>query len=267
MPEPLPEDLHPALREALDAAGIDALCSHQADALEAARRGHAIVTTGTASGKSLAFNLPVLDTLARDPRGARLLPLPDEGARAGPGARPREARRALPAPRDLRRRHPARGAPRDPPALEPDPHEPGHAARRRPAEPPPVGRRAREPRLDRGGRGARLPGRVRLARGERSAPAAPPCPRVRHRPALPAHERHDREPGRAGRAADRRRGRARGPRRRAARRAADRHVEPAARGREAGPARVRAGRGGEPAGRARRARGPDDLLPQVPPRR
>ena len=48
------------------AAGIEALWAHQADALEAARRGHAIVTTGTASGKSLAFNLPVLDTLASD---------------------------------------------------------------------------------------------------------------------------------------------------------------------------------------------------------
>ena len=46
--------------------GIEALWAHQADAFEAARRGHAIVTTGTASGKSLAFNLPVLDTLASD---------------------------------------------------------------------------------------------------------------------------------------------------------------------------------------------------------
>jgi DEAD/DEAH box helicase domain-containing protein len=63
---PLPEDVHPSLRDALAGAGIDALWSHQADALECARRGHTIVTTGTASGKSLAFNLPVLDTLATD---------------------------------------------------------------------------------------------------------------------------------------------------------------------------------------------------------
>jgi DEAD/DEAH box helicase domain-containing protein len=61
---PVPDDLHPALLESL--SGIEALWSHQADALEAARRGHTIVTTGTASGKSLAFNLPVLDTLAGD---------------------------------------------------------------------------------------------------------------------------------------------------------------------------------------------------------
>ena len=64
----LPDDLHPALRESLARAGIEALYSHQADALEAAREDHVIVTTGTASGKSLAFNLPVLDTLANDSR-------------------------------------------------------------------------------------------------------------------------------------------------------------------------------------------------------
>jgi DEAD/DEAH box helicase domain-containing protein len=66
LPEPIPEDLHPAVREGLAGAGIETLWAHQADAWEAARRGHAIVTTGTASGKSLAFNLPVLDTLASD---------------------------------------------------------------------------------------------------------------------------------------------------------------------------------------------------------
>jgi len=69
---PLPEDLHPALLEALRRSGVDALYSHQAATLEAVRRGHTIVTTGTASGKSLAFNLPVLDTLARDGRARAL---------------------------------------------------------------------------------------------------------------------------------------------------------------------------------------------------
>ena len=64
--EPIPDDLHPAVLDGLAAAGIESLWAHQADTLEAARRGHTIVTTGTASGKSLAFNLPVLDTLASD---------------------------------------------------------------------------------------------------------------------------------------------------------------------------------------------------------
>ncbi|MEA2346443.1 MAG: box helicase protein [Thermoleophilaceae bacterium] len=69
---PVPEDLHPMLRAALQRTGVDQLYSHQADTLEAAQRGHVIVTTGTASGKSLAFNLPVLDTLAHDPRARAL---------------------------------------------------------------------------------------------------------------------------------------------------------------------------------------------------
>src|SRR5436305_8593612 len=67
-PEPLPDYLSPVLLEALERTGVDRLWSHQAAALEAAWEGATIVTTGTASGKSLAFNLPVLDTLARDPR-------------------------------------------------------------------------------------------------------------------------------------------------------------------------------------------------------
>jgi DEAD/DEAH box helicase domain-containing protein len=66
---PLPEDLEPRVRDALAAAGITELFTHQAEAWEAAARGeHLIVTTGTASGKTLAFNLPILDALAREPK-------------------------------------------------------------------------------------------------------------------------------------------------------------------------------------------------------
>jgi DEAD/DEAH box helicase domain-containing protein len=70
---PLPDSLQPAVREALAGRGIDELYAHQADAYAAARGGgNVIVTTGTASGKTLAFNLPVLDALAAD-RHARAL--------------------------------------------------------------------------------------------------------------------------------------------------------------------------------------------------
>ncbi|MEA2459460.1 MAG: box helicase protein, partial [Thermoleophilaceae bacterium] len=69
---PVPDDLHPQLLESLGRTGVTQLYSHQAETLAAARRGNTIVTTGTASGKSLAFNLPVLDTLARD-RKARAI--------------------------------------------------------------------------------------------------------------------------------------------------------------------------------------------------
>jgi DEAD/DEAH box helicase domain-containing protein len=62
----LPDELHPNLRASLP---FDALYGHQRDAWDAAARGeHLILATGTASGKSLAFNLPVLDAIAREPK-------------------------------------------------------------------------------------------------------------------------------------------------------------------------------------------------------
>ena len=64
----LPDDLHPGLRDRLEAAGITSLYSHQAEAYAASREGNFVVVTGTASGKSLAFNLPVLQALAVDPK-------------------------------------------------------------------------------------------------------------------------------------------------------------------------------------------------------
>ena len=67
--EPLPDDLDPRVASALLAQGITSLFRHQAETWEAARRGeNVIVTTGTASGKSLAFNLPVLDAIALEPK-------------------------------------------------------------------------------------------------------------------------------------------------------------------------------------------------------
>ena len=66
---PIPEGLHPKVADALAARGIEQLFTHQADAWDAAQRGeHLVVATGTASGKTLAFNLPVLDALARQPK-------------------------------------------------------------------------------------------------------------------------------------------------------------------------------------------------------
>jgi DEAD/DEAH box helicase domain-containing protein len=64
----LPRSLDPGFAETLRAAGIDRLYSHQRGALEAAARSNLVITSGTASGKSLAFNLPVLDGIARDPK-------------------------------------------------------------------------------------------------------------------------------------------------------------------------------------------------------
>jgi DEAD/DEAH box helicase domain-containing protein len=69
---PLPASIAPELAAGLARAGIVELYSHQLEALETARRGNAIVTSGTASGKSLGFNLPVLDELAGDARARAL---------------------------------------------------------------------------------------------------------------------------------------------------------------------------------------------------
>ncbi len=64
---PLPADLHPALAAALRAQGITALYSHQAETWAHAQAGRQpVIVTGTASGKTLAYNLPVLHNLLRD---------------------------------------------------------------------------------------------------------------------------------------------------------------------------------------------------------
>src|SRR5438093_779067 len=66
---PFPDGLEPRVQGALVSQGVTALFAHQAEAWNTAARGeHLIVTTGTASGKTLAFNLPVLDALVRTPK-------------------------------------------------------------------------------------------------------------------------------------------------------------------------------------------------------
>ncbi len=61
---PLPEDMPGGLREALGRQGIRLLYSHQLEAWEHARAGrNFVLATGTASGKTLAYNLPVIASL------------------------------------------------------------------------------------------------------------------------------------------------------------------------------------------------------------
>lgn len=66
---PLPEGLDPRLVNALKARGIERLYSHQADAFEAVTSGrNTVVVTPTASGKTLCYNLPILNSLLGDPQ-------------------------------------------------------------------------------------------------------------------------------------------------------------------------------------------------------
>jgi DEAD/DEAH box helicase domain-containing protein len=67
-----PEELHPEVLVALSRLEIERLYSHQAEAIYSSWDGPTIVTTGTASGKSLCFNLPTLDVLCRDTKARAL---------------------------------------------------------------------------------------------------------------------------------------------------------------------------------------------------
>ncbi|MCP3142356.1 DEAD/DEAH box helicase [Pyxidicoccus xibeiensis] len=74
---PVPEDVAPQVREALHKRGIDQLFSHQAEAYRLARAGQSLViATPTASGKSLCYNLPLLDRFAREPQARALYLFP-----------------------------------------------------------------------------------------------------------------------------------------------------------------------------------------------
>ena len=62
-----PADVHPSLVKALREKGYERLYTHQHSCWEAVRQGqNAVVVTPTASGKTLCYNLPVLDAMLKD---------------------------------------------------------------------------------------------------------------------------------------------------------------------------------------------------------
>ncbi len=74
---PFPEDLHPRLATALGRLGIRSLYTHQSSAWQLLRAGqNVVIVTGTASGKTLCYNLPVVDRLLRDDRARALFLFP-----------------------------------------------------------------------------------------------------------------------------------------------------------------------------------------------
>lgn len=74
---PIPSDLHPEITQVLVSSGIQSLYSHQAEAWEIVRSGkNPVIVTGTASGKTLCYNLPVLDRLLNDPEARALYLFP-----------------------------------------------------------------------------------------------------------------------------------------------------------------------------------------------
>lgn len=74
---PLPAELAPALHIALESLGYRGLYRHQIQAYQHLSSGrNAVISTSTASGKTLCYNLPVLDTLLRDPAARALYIFP-----------------------------------------------------------------------------------------------------------------------------------------------------------------------------------------------
>jgi len=75
--EALPNGLDPRLSAVLLARGISRLYSHQADAYrEVLEKRNVVVVTPTASGKTLCYNLPVLNSLLADPSARALYLFP-----------------------------------------------------------------------------------------------------------------------------------------------------------------------------------------------
>ncbi len=73
----LPASLAPGLLERMRVKGITRVYSHQAEALSALEEGqNPVISTGTASGKSLCYQLPILNTLLKDPQATALLVYP-----------------------------------------------------------------------------------------------------------------------------------------------------------------------------------------------
>jgi len=74
---PFPSGIHPALQESLIDRGIRSLYTHQSATWSAIKKGkNAVIVTGTASGKTLCYNLPVLDCLLKEKEATALYLFP-----------------------------------------------------------------------------------------------------------------------------------------------------------------------------------------------
>ncbi len=70
-------DLPPLLARVLEQLGIGSLYTHQAEAVAKVRSGkNVVIATPTASGKTLTYNLPVIEALLRDPQSRALYIFP-----------------------------------------------------------------------------------------------------------------------------------------------------------------------------------------------
>lgn len=77
IPAGLPPQIHPALRQALETSGVEQLYAHQRQAWDRLIAGkHIAIATGTASGKSLCYQLPSINRILSLPNSRSLLLFP-----------------------------------------------------------------------------------------------------------------------------------------------------------------------------------------------
>ena len=90
--QPWPTWVEPDVLRAFTDRGVSSPWAHQVQAANLAHAGrHVVISTGTASGKSLAYQLPILNALATDPARPRAVHLTDES----PWPRPTAGRHSL----------------------------------------------------------------------------------------------------------------------------------------------------------------------------
>src|SRR5215470_10992552 len=94
---PFPSSLDPRLVEALRSRGVQKLYSHQARAVEIVAKGeNVVVVTPTASGKTLCYNLPVLQALVQQPEARVLYLFPTKALAQDQLAELKELSKTLP---------------------------------------------------------------------------------------------------------------------------------------------------------------------------
>ena len=146
---PWPKGVDGRIVTALRGRGVEALYTHQAAAYDAASaRRNVVVVTPTASGKTLCYNLPVLDAVAEGPRrrGRSTSSRRRRWRRTRCGAaRADRGGRHRPEDVHVRRRHAGERSPRGARRRARRRHEPRHAAHRHPPAPHEVDEALREP--------------------------------------------------------------------------------------------------------------------------
>ena len=180
-PQAWPHWADPDVVRAFHDRGITAPWSHQFQAADLAHDGrHVVLSTGTASGKSLAYQLPILTRMRDRSACARAVPVADEGPRSRPAAHRagpdrcgglaghRRAER-------LRRRQPERGKAFRPRAVALDLLQPRHDPPVAAAQPRQVGGLPPQSSLHRRRRMPLLPRCFRLERGDGAASPAAAC--------------------------------------------------------------------------------------------